>query len=143
MDISYVSVPFLAWVSCGSLKLLVNFIRYGKECIDRIGYGGFPSTHTAIITSICFLIGFKESIQASTFGLSLACAILFVIDALSLRNRVEQHAKQINEINRKFEIQNYSLREKIGHNYFEVFGGLMVGFFVSYTVYLNQNFFFI
>jgi len=52
MTLSYAITPFTAWLVAGGLKFLVNSIRAGKPAFGLIGYGGFPSNHSAIVSSI-------------------------------------------------------------------------------------------
>ena len=51
----YILLPFFAWVIAGGTKFLINTVRFGKDSRSLIGYGGFPSTHTTIISSVVFL----------------------------------------------------------------------------------------
>ncbi|MBQ7628906.1 MAG: divergent PAP2 family protein [Selenomonadaceae bacterium] len=56
----YILLPFAAWIVSGSLKFLVNFSKHGLLSAKKlIGYGGLPSTHTTIISSVVFLNGFS------------------------------------------------------------------------------------
>ena len=43
--------PFIGWLVSGCLKFAINYIRFGKDAKSRIGNGGFPSTHTTIMTT--------------------------------------------------------------------------------------------
>jgi len=141
MDISYVCIPFIAWVSSGCVKFLINSIRFGNKSFELIGYGGFPSTHTSIITSVSFLILFKESFESPVFGLAITCALIFVMDAISLRKRIGQHAKALNVVNEKLGMNEESLRERMGHTFYEVLGGAVVGLSAAYLVFMNAKWF--
>ena len=68
---AYIFMPALAWVVAGCCKFLVNFIRFRKDAVSLIGYGGFPSTHTTILSSVTFLIGFREGFETPIFSLGL------------------------------------------------------------------------
>lgn len=126
----YVILPFAAWVIAGCLKFAVNFIRRGKEAKSLIGYGGFPSTHTTILSSGVFSVGFSEGFQTPIFAFALSVLIITIIDAHGLRRHIGLHAKEINAAH------NTNLRERMGHSYFEIFGGLVLGFALAYVVYL-------
>jgi len=124
MDYSYLITPFLAWLICGLTKFLVNSIKSKRLAFDLIGYGGMPSNHSAIVSSMVSLIAFKEGIDSSAFGVSLTLAFIVILDANSLRQQIGKHAKAINEINRN---GNIKLRERIGHTKLEILAGISIG----------------
>lgn len=128
MSYTYLITPFLAWLIAGCLKFAINTIRAGKPAFGLIGYGGMPSNHTAIVTSIAALIAFKEGIDNPAFGVAVALAFIVVLDATSLRRKVGQHAEAINKMN------GGKLRERMGHTPAEVFGGIVTGVGVGYLV---------
>ncbi|ENV38078.1 acid phosphatase [Acinetobacter venetianus] len=124
MDYSYLITPFLAWLICGLTKFLVNSIKSKRLAFDLIGYGGMPSNHSAIVSSMVSLIAFKEGIDSSAFGVSLTLAFIVILDANSLRQQIGKHAKAINEINSN---GNIKLRERIGHTKLEILVGILIG----------------
>lgn len=123
--------PFIGWLVSGCLKFAINFIRFGKEAKSRIGNGGFPSTHTTIMTTTTVLIGWSDGFFSSTFGLGIAVILIVVIDAAGLRRAVGYHAVSLNQL--KSELQ---LRESIGHTKIEILGGLFLGVILGTIIYL-------
>lgn len=117
----YFLLPFVAWVVSGSIKFLVNQIRYGKGK-ELIGYGGLPSTHTTIISSAVFFYGFSEGFLNPTFTLGLSVLLLFIMDAHNLRRKIGVHAEVLNSLQNKI-----VLRERMGHTLPEIFCGLVLG----------------
>ena len=126
----YILLPFAAWIIAGSLKFAINFLRNGKKAKDLIGYGGFPSTHTTILSSGVFSVGFAEGFYSPIFAFALSVLIITTIDAHGLRRHVGLHAKEINKAH------NANLRERMGHTYVEIFGGLVLGAALSYAAYV-------
>ena len=123
----YILLPFAAWIISGSLKFLINEIRYGKGK-KLIGYGGLPSTHTTIISSAVFFYGFSEGFFTPTFTLGLSVMLLFIMDAHNLRIKIGKHAEILNKL------QNETiLRERMGHTWLEIFCGLILGAVIGYT----------
>lgn len=98
MDISYLITPFAAWIIAGSSKFVINSIRAKSAAFKQIGYGGFPSNHTTIVTSIAWLIALKEGIETPALGVAVALSFIVVLDATSLRMKVGSHAKRLNAI---------------------------------------------
>jgi uncharacterized protein len=130
MDLSYVVTPFAAWLFAGSCKFLVNSILAKQAAFGLIGYGGFPSNHTAIVTSVAWLIAFKEGVASPALGVALALAFIVVLDATSLRIKVGQHAQRLNRL----ATEEKPLRERIGHTPVEVFGGIIAGLITALCV---------
>jgi uncharacterized protein len=133
LEIIYIIMPFIGWVVAGVVKFAVNYIRHGKEALELIGNGGFPSTHTTVVTSTVMLIGFSEGFLTPIFGLALTFLYITIIDATGIRRTVGRHASVINKyVNTK---EEKPLRERQGHNHLEIAGGLFLGsvlaFFMS------------
>lgn len=157
----YVFMPPLAWLISGTVKFIINFIRFGSEARQRMGNGGFPSTHTTVITATIVLIGFREGFATPIFSLGLAFLLLTVIDAMGLRRAVGAQAAVLNRLvtlqakgnagqaqaaaNRTpltlatppeqpdaGTQQPVRLREQQGHTPVEVMGGLALGVLLGY-----------
>lgn len=118
----YVLMPFFAWCVAGFVKYVINYIRFGKEAKALIGYGGFPSTHTTIMSSVVFLTGFREGFATPLFSLGLGALLILVIDAHGLRRKVGEQAKMLNRL----QGENV-LRERMGHSWGEIAGGIVLG----------------
>lgn len=125
----YILLPFAAWIVSGSLKLLINAIRSGgfQNAKNLIGYDGLPSTHTTIISSAIFFYGFEESFFSPIFTLGLTVMMLFIMDARTLRNKVGEHSKILNQLQNKI-----LLRERMGHTRLEIFCGIILGAALGY-----------
>lgn len=125
----YFLLPFTAWVVSGTLKFFINSIRNGgfEGGKKLIGYGGLPSTHTTIISSAVFFYGFSEGFSNATFTLGLSIMLLFLMDAHTLRIKIGKHAEILNTLQDKVK-----LRERMGHTYFEIFCGLILGAILGY-----------
>jgi acid phosphatase family membrane protein YuiD len=125
--VAYALSPLLAYVVAGALKFLVNCIRLRKLATAQIGLGGFPSTHTAIVSSVLALVAVREGISDAAFGVALALTVVVVIDAVDLRRKVGRHASAINVLLRASARADEPLRERTGHSLVEVLGGFAVG----------------
>ncbi len=136
MTYSYLVTPFLAWLCAGTLKFVVNSIRAKQLAFGLIGYGGLPSNHSAIVSSMAALIAFKEGIDHPAFGVSIALAFIVILDANSLRKQVGKHAEKINQLwanQRKNDLK--PLRERMGHTPIEIFAGILIGICSAYLSY--------
>lgn len=133
----YIVLPFVVWIIAGSSKFVINYLRYGKKAKKLIGYGGFPSTHTTILSSVVVFSGLSEGFTSPLFSLGMGSLLIVVIDAHGLRQKVGQQAKIINELQRKvFGNDVELLREKMGHTWIEIFGGLLYGSLLAWIFYM-------
>lgn len=127
----YLIAPFITWFICGVIKFAVNCLKERRFAFDLIGYGGMPSNHSAIVSSMASLIAFKDGINTSAFGVALTLAFIVILDANSLRKQIGKHAHAINQ----FETyQGEKLREGVGHSKLEIIIGIILGFYVGYII---------
>ncbi|MEJ5153300.1 divergent PAP2 family protein [Comamonas sp. MYb396] len=137
MDLSYLLTPLLAWLVAGSLKFLINSLRAGKPAFGLIGYGGMPSNHSAIVSSMAALVAFKQGIGHPAFGVALTLAFIVVLDASSLRRQVGKHAQAINHLQAQAPDAAPTappLRERMGHSLAEIVGGVVCGILLAWAV---------
>ena len=117
---SYLLAPFAAWLAAGCLKFAINSLRAGKPAFGLIGYGGMPSNHSAIVSSMAALTALREGL-----------AFIVMLDAASLRRQVGRHAQALNELRPE---EKARLRERMGHTPFEIAGGIAVGCAVAWLL---------
>lgn len=134
MDYSYLLTPFIAWFCAGVLKFTINSLKAGRAAFGLVGYGGLPSNHSAIVSSMVALIGFKAGIDHPAFGAALTFAFIVLLDANSLRREVGKHAKSINALTDQI-TGRVLLRERMGHTKLEIAAGVLVGIAVAWLVY--------
>ncbi|WP_238696250.1 divergent PAP2 family protein [Thiomicrorhabdus sediminis] len=131
-DYLYLITPFIAWLVAGVSKFIINSIRAKQLAFGLIGYGGLPSNHSAIVSSMAMLIALLHGIDSAAFGVALTLAFIVMLDANSLRRQVGKHATLINQLNKA---QNsVQLRERIGHSRIEIGAGILVGVLVAYIL---------
>ena len=135
MDLSYALTPFLAWLVAGVSKFIINSIKARQLAFGLIGYGGLPSNHSAIVSSMAALIAFKEGIVHPAFGVAITVAFVVMLDANSLRRQIGKHAEAINKL-ATVNSDHQVLRERIGHTRLEIAVGIIVGIAVAAAVYM-------
>ena len=133
MDISYALTPFLAWLAAGLIKFIINSIKAKHLAFGLIGYGGLPSNHSAIVTSMAALIAMKEGVGHPAFGVAITLAFIVILDASSLRRQVGKHAVAINKLASESS-DHLALRERMGHTRLEIAAGVLVGIAVAAAV---------
>lgn len=130
MDLSYLLTPFLTWLVVGPIKFLINSARQRRLAFDLVGNGGFPSNHSAVVTSMATLIALREGISHPAFGVAVTLAFVVMIDANSLRQHVGRQAAAINRL-----AGGGRLRERMGHTLVEIGGGIATGIGMGWLIH--------
>lgn len=138
MDIAYLVTPLLTWITVGPIKFLINSVKARKWAFNLVGNGGFPSNHSAVVSSMATLIALREGIGHPAFGVAVTLCFIVIIDANSLRQHVGKQAAAINRLageERPQATPHTWLRERMGHTLVEITGGLCTGIAIGHLVY--------
>jgi acid phosphatase family membrane protein YuiD len=135
MDLSYLLTPLLTWLVVGPIKFAITSVRQRRLAFNLIGNGGFPSNHSAVVTSMATLIALREGMQHPAFGVAVTLAFVVMIDANSLRQHVGRHAAAINRLADGKDPAHQHLRERMGHTLVEIGGGIVTGILMGHLVY--------
>jgi acid phosphatase family membrane protein YuiD len=134
MDFSYLVTPVLTWLVVGPIKFLINSARQRRWAFNLVGNGGFPSNHSATVTSMATLIALREGIGHPAFGVAITLCFIVMIDANSLRRHVGRQAAAINRLAADT-AGHTTLRERMGHTLVEIGGGIVTGILMGNLVY--------
>ena len=132
----------VSWFSAQFIKTLINIIgskvHSPGEVIELMFWrtGGMPSSHSAIVTSLCTTIAFKNGLNSDIFLVSFVFLLVFVRDAFGVRRSSGIQAQKINELGKELEdnkaLTNFKpLKEVNGHTPMQVILGCLLGFFVG------------
>ena len=131
-------IPIIIWFLVQSFKVVYEIIKYRKVNIRRIwGSGGMPSSHSALVCSLCTVVALKEGFSSTNFAISLILAAVVMYDAAGVRRAAGKQAKVLNQIienEGEINIQE-KLIELLGHTPKEVFVGAIVGVVISMLLY--------
>jgi acid phosphatase family membrane protein YuiD len=134
MDLTYLLTPVLTWLAVGPIKFLINSARQRRWAFNLIGNGGFPSNHSATVTSMATLIALREGMGHPAFGVAVTLCFIVMIDANSLRQHVGRQAAAINRL-AAGKPEHKVLRERMGHTLVEIGGGIVTGILIGNLVY--------
>ncbi len=143
----FISNPILlacifSWIGTQFLKTIIYLI-YGKihsltDLIETMFWktGGMPSSHSALVTSLCTTIALKDGIHSDLFIFSLAFFLVTIRDAFGVRRSSGLQAQKLNELGKTLKDKNLiddykKLKEVNGHTPMEVMCGCLVGLFVA------------
>lgn len=133
-------VPILALLINQIIKLIIFLIKGQFSWSQMFAYGGMPSSHTALATSLLITMGYFRGLDSPEFAIVLIMAIVIVKDAAGIRRKLGEQATIINHLIKKLpDKEEYKfpvLNERFGHSNMEI----LIGFLVSIvTTYLLIN----
>lgn len=130
-----------SWFVAQFIKTIINLclrrIHSIAELFEFLIWktGGFPSSHTALVTALCTSVAFRNGLDSDIFMLSACLMMITVRDALGVRRANGIHARKLNEMGQQLDekkIVNYKpIKEVLGHNPMEVVFGALLGFFIG------------
>ena len=131
-----------SWLGAQFLKAAIKLI-YGRihsigELIEVMVWrtGGMPSSHSALVTSLCVTIAFRHGLHSDLFIFSLCFFLVVIRDAFGVRRSSGLQAKKLNEIGNELKEKNIvesykAIKEVDGHTPMEVLCGCLLGFLVG------------
>ena len=139
MQYQFILIPLgIALLTQLVVKQLIEAIKGKFSWKNLMAYGGMPSAHSALVTSLATIIGFKESLNSSTFAVSLFFAIIVITDAIGFRGYLTEHSKAINkliiDLPDELEYKYKTLNERISHTVAQVIIGAITGFILTYLI---------
>ncbi|MEO0198367.1 MAG: divergent PAP2 family protein [candidate division WOR-3 bacterium] len=124
----------------GFLAQIIKFIIYSiKE--KRFAFtwlfstGGMPSAHSAGVSCLSVITGFKFGFDSPIFGIVFYFSLLVMYDAAGIRREAGEHAELLNiivsQISQNKELGKQRLKEFLGHSPLEVLMGAFLGILVG------------
>ena len=133
-------VSLAAWLIAQITKIVINAIVTKKFDIERlVGDGGMPSGHSATVTAMALMTGFRCGFSSPVFGLAMVLAIIVMHDATGVRQEAGKHARSIIELADIYneyiaendeELKLEKLKTLVGHTPLQVVCGAGVGIVV-------------
>jgi acid phosphatase family membrane protein YuiD len=128
----FIILPFVVTIVTQVIKVIVKGVQRGRiQTSDYFAWGGFPSSHIALVSSLCTVIAMWAGLFSAEFAIALAFSVIVARDALGLRMFVQEHALAINYLRSRLpkdEQKKLPLQqEHVGHTSLEALGGVVVG----------------
>jgi acid phosphatase family membrane protein YuiD len=102
--------------------------------------GGFPSSHSCLMTATTLSIGLFHGFGTPLFGLAVAVSMIVIYDATGVRRQAGLHARMINEIVQEIfagqPIPQKQLREVLGHTPIEAIAGIILGIAIAVAIWI-------
>lgn len=130
-----------SWFSSQIIKTLIKLfsrkVHSVGELFDLMLWrtGSMPSSHSALVATLCTTIAFRSGVGSDVFILSLGFLLVTVRDAVGVRRANGIQARLLNSIGRMLEekgIMDFKpIKEVQGHTPAEVAIGCLLGFFIG------------
>ena len=133
---------FTAQLLKGIIYILKNRAGKKKELIEYITWrtGGMPSSHAAVVCSLCSSIAFAEGMASNLFIFSFWFALIVLRDAMGVRRSAGLLARALNNLGKqaseKHGLDFYTVKEIQGHTPLEVVVGGFLGVFIAAGLHL-------
>ncbi len=139
--LSYICSLFIAQ----GVKPLIMLFKTKKFSLKyAFSSGGYPSAHSAGVTSLALSIGIKEGFNSSLFAISFVLAVIVIYDAFNVRwyagRNIKLTRQLVIDLKDKIDlndpIYNEKLKDVLGHTKLEIITGILLGIIVALVVYL-------
>lgn len=138
-----------SWLIAQFIKTLINLLKAkihsAGELVELMLWrtGGMPSSHSALVTSLCTTIALRNGLNSDLFFISFVFLLVVVRDAFGVRRSSGIQAKKINELGNQLKEKNLldeykGIKEVNGHTPMQVILGCLLGFLVGLAFSLLQ-----
>lgn len=147
--IQIIWICLVALLLCQLIKFIILSIREKRLAWKYLCYtGGFPSSHsclcmTLVTSLLCFQLHDISGLDWS-FAVALIFAIVTIHDAMGVRLEASKHAQILNNLAKDMPMEEKQsigfgkkgfLKEMLGHKFFEVLGGMLLGIIFGVSGY--------
>ncbi len=120
------------------LKVLLVLLVERKWMPERIlETGGMPSSHTSSVAALAVMCGLQYGWDSAYFAIAAIFGSIVMYDATGIRRASGMQAEVLNDLVQELEAvlrEGFApkpLKELLGHTYFEVFVGFLLGIAVA------------
>jgi uncharacterized protein len=115
-------IPLIVGLSAEALKIMTEGFERGAWHEGLFRPGGMPSSHSALVTSLLIIVGYRAGLDSVLFAVAFVFASIVWYDAMSSRRAIGKQAEVLNRLQ-----QWEHLSERLGHSFKEVLGGIAYG----------------
>lgn len=124
-------IPLAVMVATQLIKTVREALHGTFSWSHLVGYGGMPSSHAALVTSLAYTVGYYEGVRSAAFAISIILVAVVLRDALGLRYQLGVHGSILNRLVKELpDREEYKfpvLGERYGHTVPEVIVGTIIG----------------
>jgi uncharacterized protein len=131
MNYQLIYLPIIAVIITQIVKLIIDAIKGQFSWRDLNSYGGMPSSHSAIVTSLAVALGYYQGWDSPAFAIGLILAVIVIRDAAGFRMILGKHARELNQIIHTLKADQAAqiphLKERLGHTPLQILVGIAIG----------------
>ena len=141
ISVELLLAPIMTLFIVQSIKLATDGIK-GNFNFKSIltAYGGMPSSHAAVVTSLSTMVAYHEGFWSVAFAISAIFSAIVITDAIVLRGFIQAHGEALDHLIKKLpEAEQKSLTfipSKLRHTMPQVLVGIVIGFAIATIIYL-------
>jgi len=133
-------VPVVVLIISQVTKIVLETNKHGFQWSHLDSYGGMPSSHTALATSMAFMVGLHSGFSSPLFAVVSFTAAVFIRDAFGIRWQLGLHARALNTMIGRMDARDRArlpkkLEERLGHTHGQVFAGAVFGITLTALCY--------
>ena len=138
MEYKLFLIPLAIMVASQTIKLLIEMARGQLSWPSLLSYGGMPSSHAALVTSLATVMAYYQGLDSAAFAVALILAVLVNRDASGIRWHLGPPGRALKQLIKELpdgrEYQFPVLTEKFGHKNTEVLVGILIGLVLSLVI---------
>lgn len=131
-------IPLLVSIVTQVIKLAIDGVPKNLNLRDLLSnYGGMPSSHAALVSSLATIIGLESGFNSAPFAIAFILMAIVLRDAVGFRREIGNNAVLTNLISQEVFPENpeVQVRERIGHTPLEATVGTIVGILLTLIFY--------
>ncbi len=139
MNYQFIIIPIIASLFTQFFaKFIISKLNGNFSWKNILAYGGMPSAHSALVSSLATSIAITKSLYSVEFAISFFFAIIVMVDAMGLRSHITEQSKTINkliiDLPDELEYKYRELNERVAHTPFQVLIGSLIGIIVAFIL---------
>ncbi len=136
MNYKFIIIPIISAIFTQFVaKLFISRLNGTLSFKNLFAYGGMPSAHSALVSSLATIIGLIKSFDSVEFAISFFFAVIVMVDAMGLRGHITEQSKIINklivDLPDELEYKYRELNERVAHTPPQIFVGSLIGIIIA------------
>lgn len=133
-------IPIIVLIVNQIIKLISESVKHKFSWNHLLNNGGMPSSHSSFVISATTVIYLSTGLNSAVFTLAFVIALIIIWDAFTTRQQIGYQGNIINKLIKELpdekEYKYPLINEQTGHSFSEVLVGVILGFVLSYLLYL-------
>lgn len=134
----YFIIPIIVSLFVHGVKLLIDLAKGRFSWHRSIHYGGMPSSHAALVTSLATAVYLADGLNIA-FAISVVLAVVVIRDTIGLRGYLSSHGRILNKLIKDLpdeeEYKYPVLEETIAHTWLQVIIGGLLGIILTLALF--------